>query len=224
MQGLANLHAADFADDKKVDDVKGKGPLVSLTIKDKTHTLWVGGEKGEDVYVASSDSPTVYTVKKYSIEHIAKKPIDYRDKTIVKAKEADLTSVEITDGGETTTLTQAKDGKWTAGKGTADETKVKPAVAGFDNFTASSFSDDKEPAKTGLGKPTGRAVLREKGKPPITITVGATTKDGDYYVSKLGLARRLPRQEVRGRSLDEEDGRADQEEVSVSPLIWRGRR
>ncbi|MCU1279758.1 MAG: hypothetical protein JWM53_3304 [bacterium] len=185
VSGLSNLHASDFADDKKIDDVKGKGPSVSLTAKDKTHTLWVGGEKGDELYVATSDSPTVYTAKKFSIEHITRKPVDYRDKTIVKAKEADLQSVEITSGGETTALTQ-KDGKWTAGKGTADDSKVKPAVAGFDNFTASSFSDEKEPAKTGLNKPAGRAVLHQKGKPPVTITVGAATKDGDYYVQRSG--------------------------------------
>src|SRR5207302_11203542 len=113
-------------------------------------------------------------------------PVDYRDKTLVKAKEAELASVEITAGGETTTLTQGKDGKWTAGKGAADDTKVKPVVAAFDNFVASGFADEKEPAKTGLNKPAGSAVLRLKGKPPVTIKVGAATKEGDYYVQKAG--------------------------------------
>jgi hypothetical protein len=185
VSGLSNLHAADFADDKKVDDVKGKLAL-TVTAKDKPHTLWVGGEHADDVFVASSDSPTVYTVKKFSIEHIARKPADYRDKTIVKAKDADLAAVDITVGAETTTLTQSKDGKWTAAKGTADESKVKPAIGGFDNFVAAGFSDDKEPAKTGLAKPSGRAVLHLKNKQTVTLTVGATTKDGDYYVQKSG--------------------------------------
>ena len=53
---------------------------------------------GDDVFVATSDGPQVYTVKKYSIEHLAKKPIDYRDKTIAKIKEADIASVDITAG------------------------------------------------------------------------------------------------------------------------------
>ncbi|HEX9105090.1 MAG TPA: DUF4340 domain-containing protein, partial [Polyangia bacterium] len=184
-QGLSNLHASDFADDKKVDDEKGKLAL-TLSAKDKAHTLWVGGEKGDELFVATSDSPQVYTVKKFSIEHIARKPADYRDKTIVKAKEDALQSVDITAGGETTTLTRGKDGKWTASKGTADETKVKPALLGFDNFVASGFSDEKDPGATGLKKPSGRAVLHEKGKPPVTIAVGAATKDGDYYVQKSG--------------------------------------
>ncbi|HEX8952989.1 MAG TPA: DUF4340 domain-containing protein, partial [Polyangia bacterium] len=70
VQGLSNLHASDFADDKKVDDVKGK-LAITVDAKGKAHTLWVGGEHAEDVFVASSDSPQVYTVKKFSIEHIA---------------------------------------------------------------------------------------------------------------------------------------------------------
>jgi Domain of unknown function (DUF4340) len=186
VQGLSNLHAADFADDKKVDDVKGKLSLTMVAKDGKSHTLYVGGDKGDDVYVASSDGPQVYTVKKFSIEHLAKKPIDYRDKTIVKLKPQELQSVEITAGSDTTTLTQAKEGKWTAAKGNADEGKVKPAIGGFENLTASSFSEDKAPATTGFAKPSGRAVLREKGKPPVTITVGASTKDGEYYVQKSG--------------------------------------
>jgi Domain of unknown function (DUF4340) len=186
VQGVANLHASDFADDKKVEDVKGKGPSLTMTAKGAPHTLWVGEAKGDDVYVATSDGPQVYTVKKFSIEHLAKKPIDYRDKTIAKVKEGDLASVDITTGGETTTLTQGKDGKWTASKGTADATKVKPVILGFDNLTASSFSDDKEPAKTGLAKPQGRAVLHLKNKQTVAINVGAATKDGDYYVQKVG--------------------------------------
>ena len=72
-----------------------------MTAKDKPHTLWVGAEKGDDLFVATSDSPQVYTVKKFSIEHIARKPIDYRDKTIVKAKQADLQSVDHRRGHAT---------------------------------------------------------------------------------------------------------------------------
>lgn len=187
VSGLASLHASDFADKEKPEDVH-KAATVTLTamVKDKPHTLWVGAAKGDDVTVATPDSPTVYTVKKYSLDHIARKPIDYRDKTLVKAKEADLASVAITDGGETTTLTQGKDGKWTAAKGTADESKVKPVVSAFDDLQASGFAEEKDPAKTGLKKPAGEVVLHLKNKQTVTLKVGAATKDGDYYVEKVG--------------------------------------
>jgi hypothetical protein len=186
VQGAANLHASDFADGKKPDEAKGKLTL-TLDVKGTAHTLWVGAATGDDVLVASSDSPQVYTVKKFSIEHIAKKPIDYRDKTILKVKEADLQSVTIEAGNDSTTLTQ-KDGKWSAAKGSADDSKVKPAMGGFENLSAAGFSEEKDEAKTGLNKPSGRAVLHIKGRPVVTLTVGAATKDGDYYVQKSGSA------------------------------------
>lgn len=187
VNGLATLHASDFADKEKPEDVH-KAATVTLTamVKDKPHTLWIGATKGDDVTVATPDSPTVYTVKKYSLDHIMRKPIDYRDKTLVKAKEAELASLSITDGAETTTLTQGKDGKWTAQKGTADESKVKPVVSSFDNLQASGFAEEKDPAKLGLKKPAGEAVLHLKNKQTVTLKVGAATKDGDYYVQKVG--------------------------------------
>lgn len=184
--GLSSLKANDFADDKKPADVQGKGAAVSVrvVVKGKTHTLYVGPEKGDDSFVATADAPTVYTVKKFSIEHIARRPVDYRDKTIVKAPEAELTSIELSVGGETSTLTQ-KDGKWSLTKGTADDTKVKPVAASFDNFVASGFAVDAD--KSAFAKPAGTAVLHPKGKPAVTIKVGAATKDGqDYYVQRSG--------------------------------------
>jgi uncharacterized protein DUF4340 len=187
-QGLSNLHASDFVDDKKRDDdfQKSARIVVTVTAKGKAHTLWVGAEKGDDVTVASSDSPTIFLVKKYSLDRVGRKPIDYRDKALTKVKEADLASLELTSGSDTTTLTQGKDGKWTAAKGTADDTKIKPVVSAFENLQADGYSDEKEPAKTGLAKPTGQAVLHLKNKQTVTLKVGVATKDGDYYLQKVG--------------------------------------
>jgi hypothetical protein len=186
-QGMSNLHAADFADDKKKEDVIGKGQALTLTAmaKGQAHTLYIGEQKGDDLYVATAESPTVYIIKKYALDRIARRPIDFRDKTLAKIKAADLTSVEITVGAETTTLTQ-KDGKWSAGKATVDDAKVKPVVASFENFSADGFSDERDPVKTGLGKPAGQVVAHSKDKQTVTIKVGAATKDGDYYVTKIG--------------------------------------
>lgn len=187
IQALSTLHAADFVDEKKKDEIAGKPMLtVTLTVKGAAHSLFIGEQKGDDYFVATSDSPTVYTVKKYALDRIAKKPIDYRDKTLVKANPADIASVEITAGGESSTLTQGKDGKWSAQKGTADETKVKPVVAAFTNLQADSFADEKDFAKTGLGKPAGDVVVRMKDKKSVALKIGANDKDGDYYVQKTG--------------------------------------
>jgi hypothetical protein len=187
IQALSTLHAGDFVDDKKKEDVAVKPQLtVTIAIKGAAHTLFVGEQKGDDFTVATSDSPTVYTVKKYALDRIAKKPIDYRDKTLVKAAEADIASLQITSGTESTTLTQGKDGKWTVQKGTADDTKVKPVVGAFANLQADSFSDEKDFAKTGLQKPAGGVIVSLKDKKTVGLKIGATTKEGDYYVQKTG--------------------------------------
>ncbi len=185
VQALATLHASDFSDDKK-DDVSGKAVVtVTLGVGGAKHTLFVDAVKGEDALVASSDAPTVFSVKQFALDRIARKPIDYRDKTLAKAAGADIASLEIKHGAESSTLTQSKDGKWTVAKGNADDTKVKPVVAAFANLQADGFSDEKEPAKTGLAKPAGDVVLRLKDGKTIGLKIGATAKD-DYYVQKAG--------------------------------------
>ncbi|HEX4459121.1 MAG TPA: DUF4340 domain-containing protein, partial [Polyangia bacterium] len=70
VQGLATLHAADFADDKKKDDVIGKGEAMTFTAmaKGQAHTLYVGEQKGDELYLATADQPTVYTIKKYAVD------------------------------------------------------------------------------------------------------------------------------------------------------------
>jgi hypothetical protein len=187
IQAMSTLHASEFADGKKKDDVvKAASLTVTVDVKGKAHTLWLGPVAADDVTVAGSDSPTVFTVKKFSLDRIDRKPIDYRDKTLIKAAEPELASVEIRDGGETATLTQGKDGKWTLAKGTADDTKVKPVVAGFANLQADRFSDEKDASKTGLAKPTGDVIVKLKDKKTVELKIGAATKDGDYYVQKGG--------------------------------------
>jgi hypothetical protein len=59
-------------------------------------------------------------------------------------------------------------------------------VSSFENLQADGFADEKDPVKTGLGKPAGQAVLHLKDKQTVTLKVGAATKDGDYYVQKVG--------------------------------------
>jgi hypothetical protein len=192
VQALAALRATDFADDtKKPDDVGLAKPAmtVTLTAKGKPYALLIGAAQGEDIYVKAADQPTIYTVKKFALERVAHKPVDYRDKTLVKVKEVDLQGVDITVAGETTSIERAKGDKWQArgGKLALDEAKVKPVMSAFEAVAGSGFSDEKEPAKTGLAKPAGLVALHLKDKSTVTLKVGAATADkADYYVQKVG--------------------------------------
>jgi hypothetical protein len=189
VQAMATLRAADFAEDKKPEDLGLAAPGVKVTATakgGKTYQLLIGNTVGEDMFVKTGESPILYSVKKFSLERVAHRPIDYRDKTLVKVKEQDLASVDITVGAETTALERAGD-KW-KGKGKpVDEAKLKPVVSSFDNLAGSGFAEEKDPAKTGLNKPSGQVVLRLKDKSTVTLKIGALTKDqADYHVQKAG--------------------------------------
>lgn len=183
---LAGLHADDFVDGEAAETVQQSPRLtLSVTAKGKAHSLWLGAKKGDDVRVATSDSPTVYSVKKFSLESISHPPIDYRDKTIVKAKEAELSSIQITEKGERTLITRDKDGTWKLSKGNGDADKIKPLVSSFEDLQASGFATDTAAAKQALRKPRGEVVLSlAKGK-PVTLKVAAS-QDDEYYVQREG--------------------------------------
>ncbi len=190
VQSLATLRANDFADDKKPEDTGLAAPMVKVSagVKgSKSFQLLIGAANGEDLYVKTADAPLIYTIKKYALDRVAHRPADYRDKTLVKVKEIDLAGVDITHGAETVGLEHTGD-KWKAkGKLTVDDNKVKPVVSAFDNLAGSGFAEEKDPAKTGLAKPTGQVVLHLKDKSTVTLKIGALTKDqADYHVQKAG--------------------------------------
>ncbi len=187
-QMMSQLKAADFADDKKPEETGLDKPWVTVTARAKgtEHKLFVGASKGDDTFVRTGAGPTSWSLKKYAIDHIARKPIDFRDKTIVKAPAAEVTSIDITEDKETFSIANTA-GAWkSAAHPTWDAGKLKGLAGAFENLQASGFADEKDPAKNGLAKPTGIAVVHKKDKSAITIKVGALKDATDYYVQKVG--------------------------------------
>jgi hypothetical protein len=188
-QALVSLRATDFADGKKAAEVGLDKPSFTITANMKggaTKTLLVG-PLGEDIFVKRADSDQIYTVKKYALDRLARQPADFRDKTLVKAKEADLAAVEITQGADVVALEKSADGKWKlkGGKET-DESKVKSLVGGFEAIVGASFATEKDPAKTGLAKPTATIVVKTTDKKTTTLKVGALKDGSDYFVQRVG--------------------------------------
>lgn len=187
-QAMSSLRASDFADGKGLGDVGLDHPVMTVTAqtKGKPRTLLIGSSSGDDTYVKPADGPTVYVLKKYTIERVAHRPVDYRDKTLVKAKENDIAQVEVTSGAQTTSLEHAGD-KWKAKKGNFDDAKVKALVAAFENVSGSGFATSKDAKTTGLAKPAGSVTVRLKDKSSVTLKIGALTSDkSDYFVQKVG--------------------------------------
>ena len=182
VQSLASLRAFDFADDKKPEETGLAQPWLKLTVhaKDKDRTLLVGASKDDEIYVRS-EGPTLFAVKKYALDRLAHKPIDYRDKTITKRKADELAAIDITVGVEHLALENAA-GTWKAkGKTPVDQAKVTPIPGSFENLSGTGFAEDKT-----LGKLLGEVVLHGKDKKTTTLKIGAPNKDGDYRVQKEG--------------------------------------
>jgi hypothetical protein len=145
--------------------------------------------KGDDVWTQIEGKPQIYLLRKYSVERIAVKPADFRDKTVVKAKEDDITSIEITTAGSTYALEH--DGSlWKFGKGASgglDDSKVKALATAFVDLKGGTFADATDPATTGLAKPASSVTLHLRDKSTVRINVGNNNKEStDAYVQRAG--------------------------------------
>ena len=187
-QALGALRANDFADGKKPEEVGLDKPnlKVTATVKSTDYTIEFGNMVSDDLYARRSDSPVIYTFKRFGIDRINHPPIDYRDKTLAKAAESDIASIDISYGADTYSLYSQSD-SWLSKKGPVDQTKVKQVVTAFENLQAGSFTVEKDASKLGFAKPTGSLTLRKKDKASVSLKIGGTSKDGsEYYVQKQG--------------------------------------
>jgi hypothetical protein len=193
---MAALKTSDFGDSFK-PEVTGLGdPALTATVTlkgGKTVSVLIGSKKTEDdYYVKNGESPQVFLVKKYGVEHINKRPIEFRDKTICDIADADLTELAVAHGAESYTLaktgTTGKD--WKAvkpPKTEIDGSKVTPIAGAFKAWKATGFAEDPSPKATGLAKPSATIVAKSK-KATCTLKVGDETKDKQSYFVQVGGA------------------------------------
>ncbi|MSP62323.1 MAG: DUF4340 domain-containing protein [Myxococcales bacterium] len=187
IQSLGSLKAADFDDGAKPETVGLAPPQVKLTatVKGQPLGLLVGNAKGDDSWVGVVGRPQIYLLQKYLLERLAVKPQNFRDKTLVNAKESDLVEVGISIGTENLVLKHEGE-KWSAGKAVVDDGKVKSVVTAFDGLAGSAFSDSLDPKVTGLAKPAGAVSLKLRDKSQVIIKFGAVKDGTDYYAQKIG--------------------------------------
>lgn len=191
---LSSLSASDFDDSGNLADAGLAPPRARITITNKgtALTLLLGAVKGEDLSAQVEGRSQIYLLRKYAVDRVVQKPIDFRDKTVVKAKEADLVGLDVSTAGESYSLeksgTASTEWKLTrGGKGAADDAKVRPLVTAFEDLKGSTFADPADAASFGLARPTGTATLHLRDKSTVVVKVGAATKDGtEYYVQRGG--------------------------------------
>jgi len=194
ISALASFKTNEFGDNVK-PEVSGLGdPALTITVGlkgDKKITVLVGNKKGDDeFYVKNAESPQVFVVKKWGMEHVNKRPIDFRDKTICDIDANDLTEVAVTHGAESYTL--VKNGKdWKAtkpAKTEVDASKVTPLVGAFKAWKATGFADDPSSLKDGgLVKPQATIVAKSKAA-TCTLKIGDESKDKQSYFVQAGNA------------------------------------
>jgi hypothetical protein len=199
VSALYSFKANDFADGVSDADSGLAAPELTITVGlkgDKKQTVVVGKKKAgseEDYYVKRADAPQVFLVKKYNLERINKRPIEFKDKTMCNLATEDITQVAVNRPSDAFTL--AKDPKksgdeaWKLSRPagvTLDPGKVTNIVSAFKEWKAASFAEDTSPQSTGLAKPSATVVATAKGK-SCTLKVGAELPDKqNVYVASAG--------------------------------------
>ncbi len=193
VSALANWKANDFADGATPAAAGLDAPALTLTVGlkgGKTVTALIGNKKGDDTFVKKADAPQIFLVKKFNLERIAKRPMEFRDKTLCDVAGADLTEISVAAGDKSYTL--VKNGNdWKATKPPKlelDATKVTPIASAFKDWKASGFADDQSLKSNGLAKP--KAIINAKSKgtkssaPACLVRVGDETSDKvSYFVA-----------------------------------------
>jgi hypothetical protein len=175
----------DFSD-AKLADAGLEAPRTTVTVAlkgGKNVTVLLGnkkGEKGDDeIYVKTADAPQVYLVKKYSAEHVDKRPLDFKDPTLSDLSEADIAEIAVSHGADSYTIVH-EPLAWKAikpAKLVLDPGKTPTLGAAFKSWKAAGYSEETAPAVTGLGKPQATIVVKPKTGPAMTFKVGNETKD-----------------------------------------------
>jgi len=188
---LASWKAFDFADNVKPEAAGLAGPALTVTVSlkgGKSAVAMVGDKKGDDdYYVKNGESAQVFLVKKYGVEHVNRRPIDFRDKTICDIADSDLTEIAVSHGAESYTLVKSgKDWKATKpAKTEVDGSKVTPIAGAFKAWKATGFAEDPSLKADGLVKPQATIVAKSKAA-TCALKVGDETKDKQSYFVQAG--------------------------------------
>jgi len=183
VNAMASFKANDFADGAPASTTGLDAPALTVTVVlkgGKNAAVQIGNKKGEDeYYVKSADAPQVYLVKKFNLDRINKRPLEFKDKVLCDLPEADLAEVAVTHGADSFTLTHAGS-EWKATKPAklvVDPAKTPPLAGGFKDWKATSFAEDTAPTVTGLAKPRATIVAKPKKGDACSFKVGDETKD-----------------------------------------------
>jgi hypothetical protein len=177
------------SDDKGLHAVFTKGPAVVLDAR-----FGENGGRGQMTRIAGKDG--VYAVKGYSSYLYARDAKGWRDLTLFKFEEGDVTSATIqNEHGNFSFIKDGENwkGKFAKPKGTAeaikdfDDSKVKDFVRAYKALNADGFAEKgKSLADVGLEKPLATIQMTLKDGAKRDVNVGATAEGSSRWAKVSG--------------------------------------
>ena len=194
LSSLYSLSAHEFADGKKLGETGLDKPVATIrvTLADgKSQTLLIGGHKGENYWVKRAAAPQIFVIQKHTIKNLHKRPIDFRNKTVLAFKEADVVSLLVTkkekDKEAQKLKLERKGTDWMGnGKKVKDDQKIKDALKELATLKAEGFARHTA-AELGLDKPGCTVQITLKDRTTHLLTAGSVEKDGSYGLTRKGV-------------------------------------
>jgi hypothetical protein len=187
---LASWKANEFADDAKPEETGLEAPELTVTVTlrgGKQATVLIGNQKGDDDrYVKLAGKPQVFLVKRFNLDRVNKRPIDFRDKTMCNLKSEEITEVSVARDKEPFSLSK-QGSAWKAAKPagiTLDESKAAAMANVLSDWKGQGFAKDNSLKATGLVKPTATITVKSSVKGHgCHLKIGSETSDkSNYYV------------------------------------------
>jgi hypothetical protein len=196
VSALSSFKTNEFVDSPKGADTGLDAPALTVTVGlkgGKSASVLIGNKKGDDdFFIKAADKPQVFLAKKYNVERVNKRPIEFRDKTLCDVAQADLAEISVTNGdkGDKSYTVVNASGEWKATKPAKleiDAAKVQPIAAGFKDWKAASFAEDVAPKAVSLDKkPKALIAVKAKKTGGCTVKIGDETKDKQNYYAQTG--------------------------------------
>ncbi len=188
LSSLYSLSAHSFADKLTAQKAGVDQPraTITATTKDgKEHTLLVGANDKENSWVQRKGAEQIFVLQKHTVDTLVKRPIDFRNKSVLSFKADDVVSLRLDNRKEKTAVTLKRKGSdWLGdGKKVSDTTKIKAAVEALASLNAEGFAWQ-DRAALGLDAPEWILEIALKDRTRHTLRVGSVEKDG-----MVGLAR-----------------------------------
>jgi hypothetical protein len=192
---LAALKASDFADGALPAAVGLAPPRLTVTVtlhSGEKDLLLVGGDAGADeVFVKTPDSTQVFRVKRFNIDRIARRPIQFRRKVLCDLPEAEIDTISVARAVDPFTLVKdARGWRASAPRGLAvDPDKIVAFPTIFRGWRAPRLAEDAG-ERAAFTRPTVTITGRTRSA-RCAIAAAPHPREPDTY-----LARALPDPEV----------------------------